>query len=439
MFDIRDPKYWDEGELDKELRRVFDVCHLCRMCFSFCPSFPSLFDAIDRHEERGEGEVDALTAEEIKPVVDQCWQCKLCYVKCPYTPPHKFAVDFPRLLMRAKLVKTRRDGVRFRERFLGDPDRLGRLNTGRVAAFANWANKQPVFRRAMEKLLGIHRKRQLPTFAKTTFAKWFDGRPQCGTGSQPVHGRELAALGGGRIENPSHIALFPTCSVDYNYPQVGVAAVQVLEHNGKSIERPNVVCCGLPPLDGGDLDTAIARVEQNVKTLLPLVRAGRPVVVLAPSCGLTMKQEWPHLVPTEECKEVSAAVMDVGEYLLKEKAAGRLDTNFAAPQGSYHVPCHLRAQNIGQPFRAILGGVPGTTIEPIEQCSAFDGTWGMKTEFYETSRRCAGKLCGAIKSAGADRVISDCMLAGLNVAEETGTAPSHPIEVLRDAYGLGTG
>ena len=63
----------------------------------------------------------------------------------------------------------------------------------------------------------------------------------------------------------------------------------------------------------------------------------------------------------------------------------------------------------------------------------------MKTEFYETSRRCAGKLCGAIKSAGADRVISDCMLAGLNVAEETGTAPSHPIEVLRDAYGLGTG
>ena len=419
MFDIRDPRYWDEAALDKELRRVFDVCHTCRMCFSYCPSFPSLFDAIDRHEERGEGEVEALTAEEIKPVVDQCWQCKLCYVKCPYTPPHKFAVDFPRLLMRAKLVKSRRDGVRFRERVLGDPDRLGRSSTGRFAAFANWANRQPVFRRAMEKLLGVHRKRQLPSFARTTFSRWFDRRA--------------------KKQNPT-VALFATCSVDYNYPQVGVAAVQVLEHNGKSIERPNVVCCGLPALDGGDLDTAIRRVEQNVKTLLPLVRAGKPVVVLAPSCGLTMKQEWPHLVPTEECKEVAAATMDIGEYLLKEKAAGRLDTNFSAPQGSiaYHVPCHLRAQNIGQPFRALLGNVPGTTIEPIEQCSAFDGTWGMKTEFYETSRRCAGKLCGAIKSANAGRVISDCMLAGLNVAEEMGTAPSHPIEVLRDAYGLGT-
>lgn len=422
MVDIRDPRFWDEGDLDKELRRVFDVCHTCRMCFSYCPSFPSLFDAIDRHEERGEGEVEALTPDEIAPVVDLCWQCKLCYVKCPYTPPHKFMVDFPRLLMRAKLVKTRKNGVAFRERMLGDPDRLGRLNTGRLAAFANWANRQPVFRRALEKLLGIHRKRQLPRFAKTTFAKWFDGHTPR------------------RVENPSDmpVVLFPTCSIDYNYPQVGVAAVQVLEHNGKAVERPNVVCCGLPALDGGDLETAIARVEQNVRTLLPLVREGKPVVVLAPSCGLTMKQEWPQLVPTEECKEVAAAVMDAGEYLLKERAAGRLDTNFAAPQGSiaYHVPCHLRAQNIGQPFRAILGNVPGTTIEPIEQCSAFDGTWGMKTEFYETSRRCAGKLCGAIKDANADRVMSDCMLAGLNVAEETGTAPSHPLEVLRDAYGL---
>ena len=431
MFDIRNPQYWDEAELDRELRRVFDVCHTCRMCFSYCPSFPALFDAIDRHEERGEGEVEALTAEEIVPVVDQCWQCKLCYVKCPYTPPHKFAVDFPRLLMRAKLVKTRRDGVRFRERILGDPDRLGRLNTGRLAAFANWSNRQPVLRRALERLLGIHRKRQLPTFARTTFAKWFDLRSAA---------RERRLQSGAEAPH-SKIALFATCSVDYNYPQVGVAAVQVLEHNGKSIERPNVVCCGLPALDGGDLDTAIQRVEENVKTLLPLVRAGKPVVVLAPSCGLMMKQEWPQLVPTEECKEVAAATMDIGEYLLKERAAGRLDVNFTAPQGSiaYHIPCHLRAQNIGQPFRAILGGVPGTTIEPIEQCSAFDGTWGMKTEFYETSRRCAGKLCGAIKSANAGRVISDCMLAGLNVAEETGTAPSHPIEVLRDAYGLEVG
>jgi len=419
MVDIRDEKFWDEADLDRELRRVFDVCHTCRMCFSYCPSFPALFDAVDRHEEKGEGEVDALTAAEMAPVVDLCWQCKLCYVKCPYTPPHKFMVDFPRLLQRAKLVKVRREGVKFRERVLGDPDRLGRLSIGLAAGMTNWANTRPLLRRALEKLLGIHHRRRLPSFAKNPFRKWFRGRAR--TNAEP------------------RVALFATCSVEYNEPQVGVAAVQVLEHNGIGIELPDVVCCGLPALDGGDLETATKKIEHNVRTLLPLVRQGLPVVVLGPSCGLMMKSEWPQIVPTEDCREVSAAVMDVGEYLAKQKAAGRLDTNFTVSQGkvAYHVPCHLRAQNVGQPFRALLESVPGTQVEPIEQCSAFDGTWGMKTEYYETSRKCAGKLCKAIGRAGADRVISDCTLAGLNVVEELGIKPAHPIEALRDAYGIG--
>src|SRR5262249_53136581 len=139
------------------------------------------------------------------------------------------------------------------------------------------------------------------------------------------------------------VALFATCSVDHNYPQVGVAAVQVLEQNGKSIVNPPVVCCGLPALDGGDLKTAVRKIEQNVKTLLPLVRQGMPVIVLAPSCSLMMKSEWPQLVPTGECREVAGAAVDIGEYLAREKAAGRLDTNFVAPQGTiaYHIPCHL--------------------------------------------------------------------------------------------------
>src|SRR5205085_7427181 len=115
------------------------------------------------------------------------------------------------------------------------------------------------------KTLGIHRQRLLPRFARTTFAKWLARRT--GVDGDPV-------------------VLFETCTVNYNRPEVGVAAVQVLEHNGKRIERPDVVCCGMPALDGGDLDAARAKIEQNVKVLLPLVRAGRKVVVLGPSCGM---------------------------------------------------------------------------------------------------------------------------------------------------------
>ena len=400
----------DDVALDAELRRVFDVCHTCRMCFNYCPSFPSLFNAIDA---KGDAEVAGLTTAEINDVVDLCYQCKLCYVKCPYTPPHKFNVDLPRLLFRAKLARVRKEGVPLRERILGDPDRLGRLSTGAISRFVNWANAQPLLRRVVEKAIGIHRGRLLPRFARTTFAKWLARRQK--NEGEPV-------------------ALFETCTVNYNRPEVGVAAVQVLEHNGKSIERPNVVCCGMPALDSGDLEAARAKIAHNVDVLLPLVRAGKKIVVLGPSCGMMMKSEWPHLVPTEECREVSAAVMDIGEYLVKSK----LRTDFVVPQGkvAYHVPCHLRAQNIGQPFKSIFAAMPGTTVEAIEQCSAFDGTWGMKTEFYDLSRKCAGKLCKAVERCNANCIASDCLLAGINVTEETGTTPLHPIEIVRNAYGL---
>jgi glycerol-3-phosphate dehydrogenase subunit C len=400
----------DDNALDAELRRVFDVCHTCRMCFNYCPSFPSLFDAVDRH---GDAEVAGLTTAEMNEVVDLCYQCKLCYVKCPYTPPHKFAIDFPRLMFRAKLSKVRKSGVAFRERVLGDPDRLGRLSTGAISRFVNWANARPLLRVFAEKALGIHRKRLLPRFARTTFAKWLARRKQAG--GEPV-------------------VLFETCTVNYNRPEVGVAAVQVLEHNGRRIERPDVVCCGMPALDGGDVEAAREKIRHNVDVLLPHVRSGKTVVVLGPSCGMMMKSEWPNLVPTDECREVSAAVMDIGEYLVKSKAR----TDFVVPQGkvAYHIPCHLRAQNIGQPFKSIFASMPGTTVEAIEQCSAFDGTWGMKTEFYELSRKCAGKLCKAVDRCGADCVASDCLLAGINVTEETGKTPLHPIEIVRNAYGL---
>ncbi len=423
MYDIREAKYWDENNLYDEMKRVYDVCHTCRMCFSYCPSFPSLFDAIDRHEDKGEGETDALTRPEMDEVVDLCFQCKLCYVKCPYTPPHKFMVDFPRLMLRAKAIRAKKNGVTLQDRILGDPDGAARRSTGMFAKLVNWSNRQKPLRIALEKVIGIHRDRVLPPFAEKTFENWFARRtPKVGA----------------KTDTSNVVAIFESCSINYNYPDVGKAAVQVLERNGKTVVRPQQVCCGMPAMDGGDVDKAIAHAKKNVEALLPFVKQGIPVVVCAPTCGYVMKQDWPELLHTEEATLVAKNTYDIGEYLGKLRAEGRLDMNFPAPQGklAYHIPCHLRAQNIGQPFKQILGGVPGTKVDAIEQCSAFDGTWGMKVEYYDQSRQCAKKLCNQMASSEADRFVSDCMMAGLNVIEELGKAPVHPIEVMRDAYGI---
>ena len=120
-YDPSEPKYWDGDALDKELTRVFEVCHGCRMCFKYCDSFPILFRAID---DRCDGDVRRLTADDLEGVVNACFQCKLCEVQCPYTPQdeHEFQLDFPKLVHRYVAQRTRKEGLGFRARVLANPD-----------------------------------------------------------------------------------------------------------------------------------------------------------------------------------------------------------------------------------------------------------------------------------------------------------------------------
>src|SRR5262245_36351562 len=123
-FDTASNAFWDEGALGDKLRQVYDVCHGCRRCLNLCPSFNVLFDRIDSSVT---GEVDGLEPGDFRRIEDLCYQCKLCYNHCPYTPPHRFDVDFPRLMLRAKAVRAKKEGVSRSDRTLADPDRTGRL------------------------------------------------------------------------------------------------------------------------------------------------------------------------------------------------------------------------------------------------------------------------------------------------------------------------
>ena len=103
-------RYWDSRDLEAELRRTFQVCHECRMCVTYCGSFPVLFAAVDREIDAGRAEgAETLGPETIEAVADHCWQCKLCFLKCPYTEDEGAAelLDFPRLMAREKAQRAR--------------------------------------------------------------------------------------------------------------------------------------------------------------------------------------------------------------------------------------------------------------------------------------------------------------------------------------------
>jgi Fe-S oxidoreductase len=452
-LDLRSPEFWDLGRLDAELRRVYDICSGCRRCLPLCPSFKVMFDRLD--VEAVDGDVERLPASDVKEVVDLCYQCKLCYNHCPYTPPHRWAVDFPRLMLRARAAQARSAGVTFQDRMLGNTELVGRLGSA-TAPLSNWLNELAVHRAFMEAVAGIHRKRNLPRFHRETFSAWFRkrrvGRDASGA---DVPGGLLEAAGTRARATPAapapgattpatpargapSIALFATCTVEYNDPATGRAAVRVLERNGVGVTLPRQRCCGMPYLDGGAVDQARALVRENVASLAAEVRAGREIVVPGPTCSYMLKQEYPWLDGSDDARLVATHTRDLFEYLAARHAEGRLDTRFSRTVGSvtYHVPCHLRAQNIGVKAADVLRAIPGTHVDVIERCSAVDGTWGFKKEYYELSLQLAKPLFDAITATGAAATATDCPLAALQITRGTGRRPLHPIQVLAAAYGL---
>jgi Fe-S oxidoreductase len=421
-FDPNSQAFLDEKEVGDEQHRVFDVCHDCRRCYNLCPSFNTLLDGIDVAMEGKDyaGEVSTLLQKgTIDTVVDRCFQCKLCVPHCPYTPPHRWEIDFPRLMLRSRASRAKQHGMPIVDRVLANPERMGKLGTA-TAKLTNWANRNPLFRRLMEAGMGIHRKRNLPVYATKTFEKWFRKRGSRSAG-----------------ENGS-VALFFTCTVNYNDVEVGKAAVQVLERNRLSVSCPEQQCCGMPALDGGDIDGARARAEANVKALAAAVREGKDVVVPGPTCSFMLKKEYPLLVGGEDAKLVGEKTYDLCEYLMKLHKAGKLDTGFTAGAGrvAYHVPCHLRVQNIGFKSRDLMKLLPDTQVELIESCSGVDGTWGFKKDYFDLSLKVARGLFRGIEMAAAPTVATDCPLAGLQIQHQTGAKPEHPIEIVRRGYGL---
>src|SRR5262249_4443690 len=149
------------------------------------------------------------------------------------------------------------------------------------------------------------------------------------------------------------------------------------------------------------------KVKVNIASLLPHVRAGKKIVAVGPTCGYTIKKEWPSYVNTPEVHEVSAATYDLMQFLDMLRREKKLNKDFKQGLGvvAYHAPCHLRAQKIAYPGMRILNLLPDTEVRMVEQCSAVDGTWGMKAEYYELGRKYAQKLARGITEAEGNVVV----------------------------------
>lgn len=423
-YDPSDPRYFRKDLLDKEITRVFEICHGCRMCFKYCDSFPTLFDLIDKNHG---GDVRRLGEEEdeVRQVMDACFQCKLCEVQCPYTPRdgHQFQLDFPKLVHRYQARRSREEGVRVRDRLLGDPDGAAALARASLG-LANVMNRVRVHRLFMEKLLGVHRDKLLPDFASATFERWARRNGRVADGPQP--GTEAV--------------LFQTCYVQHNEPQLGRDTLEVLDRNQVSCACVRgLVCCGMPAWEHGDLDALRQQARQNLDVLTPFVEAGARVLAINPTCSMMLRREYPELLEgtdRERARRLAAAVRDPGEYLWSIRGEPRFCTDFRSTPGdiAYHAPCHLRAQAVGFRGRDLLRKIPGTTIKSVLECCGHDGTFAMKVEGFVPSQRLGRKAFDGMQAGPASVWATECPLAALQFQQHAGRKPLHPMSILARAY-----
>jgi Fe-S oxidoreductase len=426
----QDPQFYDAGALQKELERVFDICHGCRRCFNLCNSFPTLFDLIDDSKT---GELDGVDKKALGQVVDQCYLCDMCYMtKCPYVPPHPWNVDFPHLMLRAKAVKNRAGDLRWRDKVLSSTDMVGRLaGIPVVAEIVNAVNRSTVGRKVLDAALGVHPEAPVPPYHSKTLRKRLAKRlPKATVAAQ------AAGVTRGKV------ALFATCYGNRNEPQIGMDLVRVFEHNGIEVavvEKEN--CCGMPKFELGDLQAVADLKAGNMPHLLAMIERGYDIVAPIPSCVLMFKQELPLMFPDDpDVAKVRRHVFDPFEYLALRHKSGLMRTDFTRSLGkiAYHVACHLRVQNLGLKTRDVLQLIPGTTVEPIERCSGHNGTYGVKREYRDTSMKIGKPVIQRVQASGADFYASDCPMAGHQIESGLGygSPPTHPLTLLRMAYGL---
>ncbi len=421
-------EFWDEARLEAELERVFEICHGCRRCVSLCNAFPTLFDLIDNSSTL---EVDGVDKADYRKVVEHCYLCDLCYqTKCPYTPPHEWNVDFPHLMLRAKAVHFKKHGAPWPAKILSSTTKVGRLASIPVVAEAvNAVNASGAGRKLLEKALGVHADAVVPKYHSATARKRL--KHASAVGSARPAGRALGK-----------VAIFATCYCDVSLPQVVDDLHAVLTHNGIPTRLVmQEVCCGMPKLELGDLDSVRAYKEKNIPVLAALAREGYDLLAAIPSCVLMFKQELPLMFPDDaDVQLVRQRFFDPFEYLMQRQQAGLLKTDFENTLGkiAWQVPCHQRVQNIGPKTREVLTLVPGTEITTIERCSGHDGTYGVKQATYPVSRKIAKPVQTRVRQAEPAHFTSDCPMAGAHIAHGLGDTPAaeHPISLLRHAYGI---
>ena len=375
-------------------------------------------------ELKGNGH-DPLRSSELDAALSNCLSCKGCTPECPSN------VNLALLKAEMLYARWRRDGLPIRERIFSNVDLLGRIGCTAPWLFNAIADFRPL-RGLMEKTIGISARRSLPRFTRERFDKWFAKYSSVAAISdRRINGSAVAD----RRYSRGKVILWDDTFVRYHEPNIGIAAVKVLEALGLEVELlNNRKCCGRPAFSQGNLDLAAELGRHNVSQLSTL-NPQLPIVFLEPSCWSMFSEDYRELkIPNAERISENCFLFEkfVDDFLAREPDAIRFkerETNVAI-----HAHCHARSL-IDPAFMAGLAErMPGRRATLLETgCCGMAGAFGAVAEKYELSKQVAADLLKKIDDRQPDVVVASGTSCRHQIVDLTERWPKHMAELLADA------
>lgn len=400
-----------------------DLCNgngLCRKAEkTMCPSFQATHDEFHTTRARaqalravinGKLPLKELSSQAIFDVLDLCLECKGCKTECPSE------VDMAKMKSEFLHHYHKEHGVSLRSRLFANIGKINRLNAP-VARLFNWMSQTPLARIAL-KWVGIAPQRPLPLLAHKRFSHWFAKR------RKPSGKRK-------------QIVLMNDTFMEFNNPEVGKAAVDVLEALGFEVVVPPWKCCGRPAFSKGLLEQAKQQAEELVATLLPYAQNKTIILGIEPSCLLTVKEEFAALLGYnhEGVKTIASMCTTFDEFLCQQISNRQLPVQFKALNRTLmlHGHCHQKASVGTRPTLEVLRAIPGCTVVEIPSgCCGLAGSFGYEKEHYDLSMRIGElKLFPAIQEAPQNAlIVADGFSCRCQIAHGTQRKAYHLAEIL---------
>ena len=407
--------------------RAIEMCNgvgACRKTLTgtMCPSFIGTRE--EEHSTRGRANAlrsiisgalphTEFTNERLQEVLDLCLGCKACKAECPSN------VDMAKIKYEVMAHYHKANGLPLHRRLFGEIGALAPLGS-MFSPFSNWTVNNGLSKWIAEKLIGVDRRRDMPTFVRPTYEQWFRKRRS-------------------RRTSDKKVVLFSDTFMNYSEPSIGMAAVELLEACGFEVLLPKKRCCGRPLISEGMLDRAIENATYNIDALRCYADEGIPIIGCEPSCTSAITDDYVELIGTRDAKRVAEVTCSFEEFFIQLKENGELPLEFSLEPRDIllHGHCHQRALVGIQPTTKMLSLPAEYNVTVIDSsCCGMAGAFGYEKAHYDISMKIGElRLFDAVREKPPDSFTLSA--AGFSCRHQlehgTGVQPKHPVEVLREA------